>query len=33
MGQEGYKRFHAKYTIDKFEKNICETIQAILTKS
>jgi glycosyltransferase involved in cell wall biosynthesis len=30
MGQEGYKRFMANYTIDKFENNICETIQTIL---
>jgi len=33
MGQEGYKRFLANYTIDKFEKNICETIQTILNES
>jgi glycosyltransferase involved in cell wall biosynthesis len=33
MGQEGYKRYLANYTIDKFEKNICETIQTILNAS
>jgi glycosyltransferase involved in cell wall biosynthesis len=33
MGQEGYKRFLANYTIDKFENNICETIHSILNAS
>jgi uncharacterized protein len=31
MGQEGYKRYLANYTIDKFEKNIFDTIQTILS--
>jgi glycosyltransferase involved in cell wall biosynthesis len=33
MGQEGHKRFLANYTIDKFEKNICDTIQTILNEA
>lgn len=32
MGQEGYKRYLANYTIDKFEKNIFDTIQTILNR-
>jgi glycosyltransferase involved in cell wall biosynthesis len=33
MGENGYKRFINKYTIDKFERNIFEAIQAILNVS